>query len=226
MFGELVINFKNAKVGRFITFEGGEGGGKSTQTRLLQDALASNGIESILTREPGGSAGAEEIRELIVTGSPDRWDPLTELCLLYAARRDHWLKVIKPKLEQGIWVISDRFADSSIVYQGYAGDIDIDTVLNIHNVVLGEVWPDLTIVLDLPPELGLERSYKRDTANNSKDTRFEKRELHFHNLLREGFQFLHSKSPDRICVIDGTKTIKEVEIEVFSIIKNRFVELM
>ena len=226
MFGELVINFKNAKVGRFITFEGGEGGGKSTQTRLLQDALASNGIESILTREPGGSAGAEEIRELIVTGSADRWDPLTELCLLYAARRDHWLKVIKPKLEQGIWVISDRFADSSIVYQGYAGDIDIDTVLNIHNVVLGEVWPDLTIVLDLPPELGLERSYKRDTANNSKDTRFEKRELHFHNLLREGFQFLHSKSPDRICVIDGTKTIKEVEIEVFSIIKNRFVELM
>lgn len=226
MFGELVINFKNAKVGRFITFEGGEGGGKSTQTRLLQDALASNGIESILTREPGGSAGAEEIRELIVTGSADRWDPLTELCLLYAARRDHWLKVIKPKLEHGIWVISDRFADSSIVYQGYAGDIDIDTVLNIHNVVLGEVWPDLTIVLDLPPELGLERSYKRDTANNSKDTRFEKRELHFHNLLREGFQFLHSKSPDRICVIDGTKTIKEVEIEVFSIIKNRFVELM
>ena len=226
MFGELVINFKNAKVGRFITFEGGEGGGKSTQTRLLQDALASNGIESILTREPGGSAGAEEIRELIVTGSPDRWDPLTELCLLYAARRDHWLKVIKPKLEHGIWVISDRFADSSIVYQGYAGDIDIDTVLNIHNVVLGEVWPDLTIVLDLPPELGLERSYKRDTANNSKDTRFEKRELHFHNLLREGFQYLHSKSPDRICVIDGTKTIKEVEIEVFSIIKNRFVELM
>lgn len=221
-----MINFKNAKVGRFITFEGGEGGGKSTQTRLLQDALASNGIESILTREPGGSAGAEEIRELIVTGSPDRWDPLTELCLLYAARRDHWLKVIKPKLEHGIWVISDRFADSSIVYQGYAGDIDIDTVLNIHNVVLGEVWPDLTIVLDLPPELGLERSYKRDTANNSKDTRFEKRELHFHNLLREGFQFLHSKSPDRICVIDGTKTIKEVEIEVFSIIKNRFVELM
>ena len=213
-------------MGRFITFEGGEGGGKSTQTRLLQDALASNGIESILTREPGGSAGAEEIRELIVTGSPDRWDPLTELCLLYAARRDHWLKVIKPKLEQGIWVISDRFADSSIVYQGYAGDIDIDTILNIHNVVLGEVWPDLTIVLDLPPELGLERSYKRDTANNSKDTRFEKRELHFHNLLREGFQFLHSKSPDRICVIDGTKTIKEVEIEVFSIIKNRFVELM
>ena len=221
-----MINFKNAKVGRFITFEGGEGGGKSTQTRLLQDALASNGIESILTREPGGSAGAEEIRELIVTGSPDRWDPLTELCLLYAARRDHWLKVIKPKLEQGIWVISDRFADSSIVYQGYAGDIDIDTVLNIHNVVLGEVWPDLTIVLDLPPELGLERSYKRDTANNSKDTRFEKRELHFHNLLREGFQFLHSKSPDRICVIDGTKTIKEVEIEVFSIIKKRFVELI
>ena len=226
MFGELVINLKNAKVGRFITFEGGEGGGKSTQTRLLQDALASNGIESILTREPGGSAGAEEIRELIVTGSADRWDPLTELCLLYAARRDHWLKVIKPKLEHGIWVISDRFADSSIVYQGYAGDIDIDTVLNIHNVVLGEVWPDLTIVLDLPPELGLERSYKRDTANNSKDTRFEKRELHFHNLLREGFQYLHSKSPDRICVIDGTKTIKEVEIEVFSIIKNRFVELM
>ena len=226
MFGELVINLKNAKVGRFITFEGGEGGGKSTQTRLLQDALASNGIESILTREPGGSAGAEEIRELIVTGSPDRWDPLTELCLLYAARRDHWLKVIKPKLEQGIWVISDRFADSSIVYQGYAGDIDIDTVLNIHNVVLGEVWPDLTIVLDLPPELGLERSYKRDTANNSKDTRFEKRELHFHNLLREGFQYLHSKSPDRICVIDGTKNIKEVEMEVFSIIKKRFVELM
>jgi len=226
LFGELVINLKNAKVGRFITFEGGEGGGKSTQTRLLQDALASIGIESILTREPGGSVGAEEIRELIVTGSSDRWDPLTELCLLYAARRDHWLKVIKPKLEQGIWVISDRFADSSIVYQGYAGDIDIDTVLNIHNVVLGEVWPDLTIVLDLPPELGLERSYKRDTANNSKDTRFEKRELHFHNLLREGFQYLHSKSPNRICVIDGTKNIKEVEMEVFSIIKKRFVELM
>ena len=130
-----MINLKNTKVGRFITFEGGEGGGKSTQTRLLQDSLTSIGVESILTREPGGSVGAEEIRELIVSGSSDRWDSLTELCLLYAARRDHWLKLIKPNLEQGIWVISDRFADSSIVYQGYAGDIELDTVLNIHNVI-------------------------------------------------------------------------------------------
>ena len=225
MFGEPVINLKNTKVGRFITFEGGEGGGKSTQTRLLQDTLTSIGVKSILTREPGGSVGAEEIRELIVSGSSDRWDPLTELCLLYAARRDHWLKLIKPNLEQGIWVISDRFADSSIVYQGYAGEIELDTVLNIHNVVLGDVWPDLTIVLDLPPEVGLERSNKRDTANNSKDTRFEKRELRFHKLLREGFQYLQNKSPDRICVIDGAKTIKEVELEVFSVIQKRFVGL-
>ena len=121
-----MINLKNNKVGRFITFEGGEGGGKSTQARLLQYTLKSIGVKSILTREPGGSVGAEEIRELIVSGSSDRWDSLTELCLLYAARRDHWLKLIKPKLEQGIWVISDRFADSSIVYQGYAGDIELD----------------------------------------------------------------------------------------------------
>ena len=226
MFGEPVINSKNTQVGRFITFEGGEGGGKSTQTRLLQDTFKSIGVKSILTREPGGSVGAEEIRELIVSGSSDRWDSLTELCLLYAARRDHWLKVIKPQLEQGVWVISDRFADSSIVYQGYAGDIEIDTVLNIHSLVLGEVWPDLTIVLDLPPELGLKRSYKRDTVNNSKDRRFEQRELQFHNFLREGFQYLHSKSPDRVCIIDGTKPIKEVEVEVFSIIKKRFVEFM
>ena len=136
------------------------------------------------------------------------------------------VKINQTNLEQGIWVISDRFADSSIVYQGYAGEIELDTVLNIHNVVLGDVWPDLTIVLDLPPEVGLERSNKRDTANNSKDTRFEKRELQFHKLLREGFQYLQSKSPDRICVVDGTKTIEEVELEVFSIIKKRFVGLM
>ena len=167
-------------VGRFITFEGGEGGGKSTQTKLLQKSLASIGVNSILTREPGGSTAAEEIRKLIVSGSSDRWDALTELCLLYAARRDHWLKTIKPNLEKGIWVISDRFADSSLVYQGYAGDVEIDTALDIHNIVLGDVWPDLTIVLDLPPEMGLERSMARDTANNSKDTRFEERELHFH----------------------------------------------
>ena len=208
-------------IGRFITFEGGEGGGKSTQTMLLQKSLASIGVNSILTREPGGSTGAEEIRKLIVSGSSDRWDALTELCLLYAARRDHWLKTIKPNLEKGIWVISDRFADSSLVYQGYAGDVEIDTALDIHNIVLGDVWPDLTIVLDLPPEMGLERSMARDTANNSKDTRFEERELHFHELLREGFRYLQNKSPGRISIIDGTKTIKEVELEVFSLIRKR-----
>ena len=209
-------------VGRFITFEGGEGGGKSTQTKLLQKSLASIGVNSILTREPGGSTGAEEIRKLIVSGSSDRWDALTELCLLYAARRDHWLKTIKPNLEKGIWVISDRFADSSLVYQGYAGDVEIDTELDIHNIVLGDVWPDLAIVLDLPPELGLERRMARDTANNSKDTRFEERELHFHELLREGIRYLQNKSPDRISIIDGTKTIKEVELEVFALIQKRF----
>ena len=142
----------------FISFEGGEGTGKSTQVRLLSQALAHRNVPHIVTREPGGSPGAEQIRNLLVTGGADRWSPLSETLLFYAARVDHWHKVIRPALDDGKLVLCDRFADSTMAYQAYAGGMERDRIEQLHALVLGGVKPDLTIILDLDAASGLDRA--------------------------------------------------------------------
>ncbi len=146
---------------KFITFEGGEGAGKSTQIELLAAALARAGISVRTTREPGGSPGAEEIRRLLVTGPPNRWDAMTEALLHFAARRDHLRGVVLPDLEAGHWVLSDRFADSTMAYQGYGHGLGRGAIEALHALVVGDFAPDLTLILDLPVDLGLERALAR-----------------------------------------------------------------
>lgn len=189
--------------GKFITFEGGEGGGKSTQVKRLIAALESAGIRAISTREPGGAPASEDIRELLVSGAVDRWTPMAEVLLNYAAREIHVAKTIEPALEQGIWVISDRFSDSTMAYQGYGGGIDRDRIAGIHKSVLDDFMPDLTLILDLPVEKGLARAGKRLADDASNEDRFERMGRDFHNRLRDGFLAIAHDDPDRCRVINA-----------------------
>jgi dTMP kinase len=208
--------------GRFITFEGGEGAGKSTQIRLLADALAASGLEVCLTREPGGSPGAEQIRELLVTGETGRWDALTELLLLYAARRDHVQRLIEPALTRGCWVLCDRFADSTMAYQGYGHGLDLQKIRDLHRIVLGELKPDLTLVLDLPPETGLARTRAGGEAERrGGEDRFERMELAFHERMRDGFHAIAEAEPDRVALIDAARDTDAVTNDITALVRTR-----
>jgi dTMP kinase len=187
--------------GRFITFEGGEGAGKSTQVRTLVERLRGAGLEVVPTREPGGSDGAESIRSLLVTGDPDRWSAISETLLMYAARRDHIERTIRPALARGAWVISDRFADSTRAYQGAAGHAPHGLVAALETFVLEDVRPDLTLVLDLPVDQGLERAHRRGGA----EARFEAKGHAFHQRLREAFLEIARGEPHRCVVLDATQ---------------------
>lgn len=185
--------------GVFITFEGGEGAGKSTQLRRLVAHLAGAGREVVATREPGGSAGAEAIRGLLVEGAADRWSPLSETLLLYAAREDHLERLIRPALARGAAVVSDRFADSTRAYQGAGGGVAPSVIDALERTVLGETRPDLTLILDLPAERGLARAARRGGG----EARFESKGLAFHQRLRDGFLALAAAEPGRCVVIDA-----------------------
>lgn len=185
--------------GLFITFEGGEGAGKSTQAARLAPRIAALGREVVRTREPGGSLGAEAIRALLVTGEPDRWSATTETLLMYAARRDHIERLIAPALERGAVVICDRFADSTRAYQGAAGGAPATLIEALETEVLAGVRPDLTLILDLPAEIGLRRSRGED----SDEDRFESKGLVFHQRLRAFFQALAENDPARCVSIDA-----------------------
>ncbi|APX89274.1 dTMP kinase [Brevirhabdus pacifica] len=189
---------KPSRPGRFISFEGIDGSGKSTQARLLAEALREGGSPVTLTREPGGSAGAEEIRRLLVEGAPDRWSPETEILLFTAARRDHVEKLIRPALEAGETVICDRFVDSTRVYQGTARADLRDMVDALHASMIG-LEPDLTLVIDMNPEQALARGLARDSGED----RFEDMGAGFQHRLRRGFLDLAAANPDRCAVIDG-----------------------
>lgn len=191
--------------GLFISFEGIDGSGKSTQARLLADRLP----DAMLTREPGGSAGAEEIRALLLTGDPDRWSAETEILLFTAARRDHLEKTIRPALDQGQTVICDRFADSTRVYQGATrGDLRA-TVDKLHALMIGRE-PDLTFIIDMDPATALERGL----ARRSGEDRFEDFGLGFQETLRHGFLSLAKAAPDRCVIIDGNRPQDEVAADV------------
>ncbi|MEE8258050.1 MAG: dTMP kinase [Sphingomonadales bacterium] len=200
--------------GKFITFEGGEGAGKSTQARLLAGHLRSAGIKVLTTREPGGSPGAEAIRELLVTGDPDRWDAVSEALLNFAARRDHVETIIKPALEKGIWVISDRFADSTTVYQGIAGRAGKDAINHLYRITLGEFGPDVTLVLDIPSDVGLARSKARHSASGSTEDRYENMGKDFHETLRGGFQAVAEANPERCVMIDASGEVADIEAAI------------
>jgi dTMP kinase len=195
--------------GHFITFEGIDGSGKSTQSRTLKASLEADGHNVILTREPGGSPGAEEIRHLVLTGDPDRWSAETEILLFTASRRDHLEKTIEPALKAGTTVISDRFADSTRVYQGATrGDLR-SKVDQLHALMIGRE-PDLTFIIDMDPEVAL----KRGLARNSGEDRFEDFGLPFQETLRHGFLSLAKAFPERCVLIDGNRSTEEIATEI------------
>ncbi len=204
--------------GRFITLEGGEGTGKSTQIRRLATALEKRGIKVLATREPGGSPGAEQIRKLMVEGEPGRWDAITETLLAYAARADHVARTIGPALLADTWVISDRFNDSTFAYQGVGRGVPRETIRRIDSAVLDDFQPDLTLILDLDVSLGLGRALSRGAAEN----RFEKFGLEFHEKLRQAFLDIAKRSPERCRVIDAGGTEDAVAEAIFTAVSRRF----
>ena len=203
--------------GKFITLEGGEGTGKSTQALLLAGHLEGAGIDALVTREPGGAPGAEEIRKLLVEGAPGRWDAISEALLHFAARREHLDKTVLPAIERGQWVISDRFADSTMAYQGYGLGVERQAVEALYRIVVGTFAPDLTIILDLAPELGLERSRGAQTGED----RYERMDQAFHRRLREGYLDIARREPERCAVIEADGAIEEVEAKILVTVGER-----
>lgn len=213
--------------GRFITFEGGEGAGKSTQVQRLRAFLEDRGLTIVQTREPGGTPGAEEIRALLVTGDPDRWDAMTEALLNTAARRDHVEKVIWPSLRRGDWVLCDRFADSTMAYQGGAGGLDHEGLGALYRFAIGERRPDLTFILDIPVEDGLSRAGARQATreatqqSEAAEARFEKQAIPFHEKVRNTFLEIAKAEPDRCAIIDARESPDEVAATVRQVVEER-----
>ena len=203
--------------GRFITLEGGEGAGKSTQIRLLADRLRGKGLAVQTTREPGGAPGAEAIRKLLVAGEPGRWTPMTETLLHFAARSDHLARTINPARAQGIWVISDRFADSTRAYQGAGQGIEPDVVASLYDLTVGADGPDLTLILDLPVEVGLKRAAGRGGAED----RYERMGIAFHQTLRAGFLSIAQAEPGRCVVIDADAPVELVSERIWAAVCDR-----
>ena len=210
-----------AKAGKFITFEGGEGGGKTTQVKLLAEALKGVGIDPVLTREPGGAPGAEVIRRLLVEGDVERWQPMTEVLLNYAARLEHVYEVIEPALTMGRWVISDRFADSTVAYQGYGHDLGRETINKLHRLILGDFQPDLTIILDIPAADGLARAGHREGAEGAGEDRYERMGAAFHQRLRDGFFDIARRHPERCFIVDAAMDVDAVHGEIKDVLGKR-----
>jgi len=213
--------------GRFVTFEGGEGAGKSTQVRRLAEALRGAGLPVRTTREPGGSPGAEEIRALLVSGETGRWDPLTEALLHSAARRDHLVRTVLPALEAGEWVLGDRFADSTTAYQGYGHGLGREAAETLYALVAGPLRPDLTLILDVPVATGLARAAGRagagagTGAGGPAEDRYERMDRAFHERLREGFLDIARREPERCAVIDAARDAEAVAADVLSAVRTR-----
>jgi dTMP kinase len=203
--------------GRFITLEGGEGAGKSTQLRRLAAALRGRGFDVVETREPGGSAGAEEIRELLIHGDKGRWDAPTEALLISAARRDHLVRTVWPALARGCWVLCDRFADSTLAYQGYGQGLDLGLLDGLYRMVAGAFAPDLTMILDLPVEVGLRRATERQGGGQ----RFESMDQAFHQRLRQGFLEIAARDAGRCRVIDADGSEDEVARRLAAVVAEK-----
>jgi dTMP kinase len=205
--------------GRFISLEGGEGSGKSTQAKLLGDRLKSFGLGVVLTREPGGSAGAEAIRHVLLSGAVKPLGTNAEAILFAAARDDHLREVIRPALESGHWVVCDRFYDSTRIYQGVLGNVDPRLIQSLERLVVGETNPDLTFILDLPAEEGLLRISRR--LKGPERDRYESEALEFHKKLREAYRELAAREPERCIIIDATPLSKAVAESIWTIVSQR-----
>lgn len=203
--------------GRFLTFEGGEGAGKSTQLLRLAAFLEARGIAVVRTREPGGTEGAEAIRALLLEGGAERWSPICELLLVCAARRDHLDKTIEPALADGRWVLCDRYLDSTRVYQGIAGGLGLALVDRLQIELLGFPLPDLTILFDVPVEVGLARRHGQGGAS-----RFERKGDTFHETVRSGFLELARAEPDRFLLVDAARPADVVAGEIEGAVAARF----
>lgn len=203
--------------GRFITLEGGEGAGKSTQIARLRDWLEARGRSVLATREPGGSVGGEMVRRLLVEGPADRWDGTTEALLHFAARRDHLRATVWPALKRGTWVVSDRFADSTRAYQGYGHGLDLAMLDRLYEIAVGDFRPDLTLILDLPVGVGLARAGRR----RGSETRYESLPRAFHDRVRAGFQEIARREPARCAVIDSDRETERVAQDIARIVAER-----
>ena len=202
--------------GRFITFEGGEGTGKSTHAALLAGRLRQFGIRVLLTREPGGSPGAEIMRYILLSGAARPLGPNAEALLFAAARDDHLNTLIRPALKQGKWVVCDRFADSTRIYQGIAGDVDSMAIRAMERIIVGDTRPDLTFVLDVPAKEGMRRADRRRGGGGA--DRFEGETLKFHERLRDGFLTLAANEPDRCELIDATMPKDNVAEQIWRVV--------
>jgi len=199
--------------GFFISFEGGEGSGKTTQIKLLANWIQSVWRGKVTqTREPGGTHGAELIRQLLVTGDKERWDSVTEALLMTASRRDNLMRIIKPALDDGDVVITDRFFDSTSVYQGLVGGVAPEIITALNTLCLDHISPDITILLDIDPELGLKRSNRVENA----ETRFEDKGLEFHQRVRKAYLDLAQSNPDRFIVIDASRNEKAIHDDIIA----------
>jgi len=210
--------------GKFITFEGGEGSGKSTQARLLAERLKAGGIDALLTREPGGSPFAERVRVLLLDPATPSHAALSEALLFYAARADHLDKTIRPALAAGRWVICDRFADSTRVYQGAAGGLSAETLDALERLVVGPTRPHLTFILDLTPAVGLARARARGTVEGTAPAAtdpFERRDPSFHAHLRQGYVEVAKAEPRRCARIDAAREPDAVAAEIWAVVEQR-----
>ena len=203
-------------LGRFITLEGGEGAGKSTQIQVVKDYLLTRGNDVVVTREPGGTSEGQEIRNLLVSGDKDKWSPLSETLLIMADRAAHLERVIRPALAEGKYVVCDRFFDSTKAYQGVAGGLGLDVIHNLQQPVLGKTLPDVTLLLDIDPEKGLRRAQERGG-----ELRFESKTLAYHRTLRNAFLDFAAQEPERIFVIDADRDVQAVSADILAVLDER-----
>jgi dTMP kinase len=206
--------------GRFISFEGGEGSGKSTQIKKLAERLEAAKLRTLITREPGGSPGAEIIRHLVLSGMGKLLGAEAETLLFAAARDDHVRTVIQPALGQGTWVLCDRFADSTRVYQGRLGHVAPELLNAMQRVTIGDLKPDLTLILDVPVEVGMKRAAAR--RGSATADRFESEDLQFHRELREGYREIAAAEPERCVLIDATADVNAVSSAIWKVVRERF----
>ncbi len=207
--------------GKFITFEGGEGTGKSTHVAALATRLHEAGRAVLQTREPGGTPEAERIRALLVSGDADRWSPQAEALLNYAARDHHLRTSIRPAMERGTWVLCDRYTDSTRAYQGAAGRVDGELLDALESHIVGDTFPDLTFVLDLDPRVGLERAAERAAPPDEKEDRFEGKGLQFHQQLRQAFLDIAGAHPERCVLVNADKSREEVAEFIWDTVVSR-----
>ena len=209
--------------GKYITLEGGEGCGKSTQAKLLAQYLEQQGIACVQSKEPGSTPEGQIIRNLLVTGDKDKFDAISECLLYYADRRCDLTKVVWPAMEEGKWVVSDRYADSTEAYQYYGYDkrVSLETLHNLYKIVAGDFKPDLTIILDMEPEIGMCRSFAKAETMVVKELRFESRQLEFHRNLRQGFLEIAKREPERCVLLNADTDVESLHKQIVEIVKKR-----